>query len=71
MTEDQFNDIIEDIMTSTWGSGRTKIIHLCKSMCDKQKEICSHEATARIHSYDEPVVNKYSILNAPYPEELL
>jgi len=42
-----------------------------KSMCDKQREICVHNATARIHSYDKPVVNKDSILNAPYPEELI
>lgn len=71
MTTDQFDDIIEDIMTSTWESGRTKIISLCKQMCDKQKEICANNASARIHSYDQPVVNKNTIINTPYPEELL
>ena len=39
--------------------------------CEKQKQLCLNNATARIESYDEPVVNKYSILNSPLPEELL
>lgn len=44
MTTDQLDDIIEDIMTSTWDSGRTKIINLCQQMCDRQKEICAKNA---------------------------
>jgi len=77
MTTDQFDDIIEDIMTSTWESGRTKIINLCKQMCDRQKEICAikkdghngdpYHSDERLKYYKE--VN--FIINAPYPEELL
>lgn len=96
MTEDQFNDIIEDIMTSTWDSGRTKIINLCKSMCDKQREICAENAKIRTRTFSEDEghdvsfwwnqaehynyrgdsidvydIKDQSILNAPYPEELI
>lgn len=74
MTEDQFDDIIEDIMTSTWESGRTKIINLCKQMCDRQKEICAIKAETMIERgmWDEyNIVNINTIINAPYPEELL
>lgn len=44
-------------------------------MCDKQKEICSENAeTIDIHgggSYlSHHVVDRFSILKAPYPEEL-
>lgn len=70
MTADQLDDIIEDIMTSTWDSGKTKILNFARLMCQKQKQICVENATARIHNYDQPVVNQLSILNAPYPEEL-
>ena len=63
MTTDQFDDIIEDIMTSTWESGRTKIINLCKQMCNKQKELCSDHIEVR---HVEMI-----IINTPYPEELL
>lgn len=42
-----------------------------RQMCDKQREICASNAIAYIHSYDQPVVNKKSILNAPCPEELI
>lgn len=31
-------------------------------------EIAAEEATARLHSYDEPMVNKSSILNIKLPE---
>jgi len=71
MTADQLDDIIEDIMTSTWDSGKTKILNFAKLMCDKQKEICAENGTASIVNWDEPVVNELSILNAPYPDELL
>lgn len=87
------NDIVEDIMTSTWESGRVKIINLCKQMCDKQREICFKKAVivsyiksntkgSRYRKWPDNykidtsnVVQKYqveknSILNAPYPEEL-
>lgn len=39
-------------------------------MCKKQKQICLNNATARIEDYDDAVVNVYSILNSPLPEEL-
>lgn len=50
MTADQFDDIIEDIMTSTWESGRVKIINLCKQMCDRQKQICADNALMEQHT---------------------
>lgn len=45
-------------------------------MCDKQKEICSIEAETKDdsnpHSYESYyVVDRQSILNAPYPDELV
>lgn len=85
MTQEQLNDIIEDIMTSTYESGRNKILSFATRMCAKQKGIC--EQHALITSIFDSTGNKYndkdlcvdgytlyinreSILNAPYPEEL-
>lgn len=73
MTQDQLDDIIEDIMTSTWDSGKTKILNFARLMCDKQKEICSIEAettTARGMWDEYNIVNEKSILKASYPDEL-
>lgn len=38
MTEDQLDDIIEDIMTSTWEAGKSKILNLACILCKYQKE---------------------------------
>ncbi len=77
MTQDQLDDIIEDIMTSTWDSGRTKILNFVRLMCDKQKEICyTHalpykEGAFGNYYYQADIkVEKETILNAPYPDEL-
>lgn len=40
-------------------------------LCNKQKQICAENGTASIINWDEPIINKSSILNAPYPQELL
>lgn len=74
MTADQFDDIIEDIMTSTWESGRVKIINLCKQMCDKQKQICADNSRLiPVKKYGTAYnsIDLDSIINSPYPEELL
>ena len=45
-----------------------------KLMCDKQKEICAEQAdTKRIgHGYQTyDIIDTKSIINSPYPEELL
>ena len=44
-----------------------------KLMCDKQKEICAHNAKVYSVGKLEPTygkVNPDTILNAPYPDEL-
>lgn len=79
MTEDQLDDIIEDIMTSTWESGKTKILDFARLMCDRQKEICAGAAKFVYGEVDvegaihkEPVdIDWQSVINSPYPEELL
>ena len=53
MTEDQFDDIIEDIMTSTWESSRIKIINLCKQMCDEQRKICAKNTEIKTRTFSE------------------
>ena len=77
MTQDQLDDIIEDIMTSTWDSGRTKILNFACFMCDKQKEICyTHalpykEGAFGNYYYQADIkVEKESVINSPYPDEL-
>ena len=69
MTQDQLDDIIEDIMTSTWDSGRTKILNFARQMCNKQKEICYEESETEEY-YGTQCIVKETILNAPYPDEL-
>ena len=73
MTQDQLDDIIEDIMTSTWDSGRTKILNFARLMCKRQKEICSYHTEGTIDSYlIYDCITEYDeqVLNAPYPDEL-
>lgn len=44
-----------------------------RAMCDKQKEICAHNAKVYSVGKLEPTygkVNPDTILNAPYPDEL-
>lgn len=38
-------------------------------MCNKQKEICYEESETEEY-YGTQIINKYSILNAPFPDEL-
>lgn len=64
MTEDQLNDIIEDIMTSNWESGRSKILSFATRMCDKQKEICARNALVKqeyTNNQEEVVTNSMQI----------
>lgn len=77
MTEDQLDDIIEDIMTSTWESGKVKIINLCKQMCDKQVQICYENIRILKEDYYDQgdklgpaYLDEEKFLNSPYPEEL-
>lgn len=73
MTEDQLDDIIENIMTSTWESGKKRILEFARLMCDKQKEICLKRTglipikgmTGTYLDIDRDCIN-----NSPYPEEL-
>ena len=94
MTAEELDNIIEDIMTSSWDSGKTKILNFARLMCDKQKEICAKKAVtgayvklrrkgARYKQLKDNEdfdmfnttqmykVEKNSILNAPYPDEIL
>lgn len=70
LTEEQINDIIEDIMTSSWDSGKTKILNFARLMCDKQRAICAEYAEQEGDEGDELWIDQKSILNAPYPEEI-
>jgi len=71
LTEEQINDIIEDIYTtSSLESSKTKILNFVRLMCDKQKEICAEYAEQEGDEGDELWIDKKSILNAPYPEEI-
>lgn len=69
MTAEQLDDIIENMMTSDWDSGKTKILNFARVMCDKQKEICKNYAQYEGSIY-ECAIDEQSILNAPYPDEL-
>ena len=73
MTAEQLDDIIENMMTSDWDSGKTKILNFARVMCDKQKEICVKHAQVYIAGKLESTyctINPDTILNAPYPDEL-
>lgn len=76
MTKEEFDNIIADITNpnADWHLSKIRVINLCKQMCNKQKEICAIKAETMIERgmWDEyNIVNINTIINAPYPEELL
>lgn len=70
MTQDQLDDIIEDIMTSTWDSGKTKILNFARLMCDKQKEICLNQYDELQENATHVIYIRNGIVNSPYPDGL-